>query len=94
MRRFKRGVPVRCTLAGAPLHGVIYDQQLPRERQHGLVYIRVTADCALARRGQRMHVPVSCVARRTPGAHAARQRPTGWNRLRFWPVLGKPLVNA
>lgn len=82
MRRFKRGVPVVCTMAGTPLHGVVYDRQLPRERERGLVYIRVTADCALASRGQRMHVPVACVARRKPGAHAGRQRPTGWNLFR------------
>lgn len=82
MRRFKKGIPVICTMAGGLLHGVVYDKQLPRERLRGLVYIRVTADCALARRGQRMHVSVSCVARRTPGAHASRGRVSGRNR--FW----------
>lgn len=88
MRRFKRGVPIVCTMAGTPLHGVVYDRQLPRERERGLVYIRVTADCALARRGRRMHVPVSCVARRAPRAHASRGRVSGWNRFRFRPAYG------
>lgn len=82
MRRFKRGTPVRCMTDRGLIQGVVYDRQLPRERELGLVYIRVTADCALASRGQRMHVPAACVARRKPRAHAGRQRPTGWNLFR------------
>lgn len=87
MRRFKRGTPVVCKITGGLLHGVVYDHQLPRERERGLVYIRVTADCALARRGQRMHVPVACVSRRKPGAHAGRSRVSGWNLLRPRPAF-------
>lgn len=75
MRRVKRGTPVRCVTDRGLFHAVVYDHQLPRERERGLVYVRVTADCALARRGQRMHVPVACVSRRTPRAHAG---PAGW----------------
>jgi len=63
-------------------YGVVYDRQLPRERERGLVYVRLTADCALGVRGTCTHMRLACLQRRRRGAHAARRPPIRRLQLR------------
>lgn len=69
-RRLRRGLPVRVKTSRGPLYAVVYDRQLPRERERELVYVRVVLDHPLARKGRRLHVSLTRVSPRMPRAHA------------------------
>ena len=87
MRRVKRGTPVRCQTPQGPLYAVVYDRQLPRERERGLVYVRIAVDHPMGKRGRRVHVYLATVTRRTPGAHALRRRSQRQPQIRLGLVL-------
>lgn len=75
MRRCpRRGTPVRCATPKGVAFGVVFDRQLPREREHGLVYVRLTADGPLGTRGQRLHVPLAGMRTRSRRVHARPRR--------------------
>ena len=73
-RRLRRGLPVKVQTGRGPLYAVVYDRQLPVERERELVYVRVILDHPLARKGRRMHVSLTRVSLRMPRAHAVPRR--------------------
>jgi len=79
VRTLRRGTPVRCSLAGVPLHAEVFDRQMPREHAMGVVYVRASADHPIARKGDRLYVRVCNVQRRAPRAHAAHLGRLRWS---------------
>lgn len=73
------GAPVRCTVAEGL---AIYGRALRADCPPGLVYLRLTADHARARKGERLYVLAKYARLYRPGLHASGVRRWGPLRLR------------
>jgi hypothetical protein len=67
----RRGTPVACSTPQGPLYARVFGRPLPREYAMGVVYLRVTADHALRRKGDYLHVRVQDVKIRVRATHAS-----------------------
>jgi hypothetical protein len=82
------GAPVRCAVAGG---AAVYGRVLPEACASGVLPIRLTADCARGRKGERTYVLAKNAALYQRGLHASGVR--GWGP-RWLQILLRGLVKA